>query len=234
MEKIIEQRDRVLKILSGKLDGFYLAGGTALSLFYFHHRQSYDLDFFSQEFPRRKIEEIISGLSSAMGAEIELESEQNHKDKALMLRYSLKTGAGKALKIDFIEDVYKLLKPLKTVDGVAVLSLEDIYLRKIFAACGSHERDDDAGRKVFIGGRQEAKDFFDLYFLSSTFMPLSKFAAANCPQAQIESIIVWYRRYDRLEMKAGLSDIITDKNIDYQTMDRHFRAEIEEIISREL
>ena len=30
------------------LDNFYLSGGTALSSWYLHHRESYDLDFFTQ------------------------------------------------------------------------------------------------------------------------------------------------------------------------------------------
>ncbi len=31
------------------LEHFYLTGGTALSSWYLHHRESYDLDFFSDE-----------------------------------------------------------------------------------------------------------------------------------------------------------------------------------------
>ncbi len=30
-------------------DGFYLTGGTALARFYFHHRESIDLDLFTNE-----------------------------------------------------------------------------------------------------------------------------------------------------------------------------------------
>lgn len=41
----------VLSILSKEsvvIDNFYLTGGTALAEFYLHHRQSEDLDFFSE------------------------------------------------------------------------------------------------------------------------------------------------------------------------------------------
>ena len=55
----IGYQEKVLKALEGKIDNFYLAGGTALSLFYFHHRQSDDLDFFTQEFNQDMINKII-------------------------------------------------------------------------------------------------------------------------------------------------------------------------------
>ncbi|MDO8574813.1 MAG: nucleotidyl transferase AbiEii/AbiGii toxin family protein [bacterium] len=234
MEKIIKERDKALELLSGKLEGFYLAGGTALSTFYFHHRESFDLDFFTKDFSRTKIEKIATELSKSSGLKIELASEQNQKGMARMLVYSLKIDKDNELKIDFIEDVFDLIKAPKIVDGIPVLSIEDIYLRKIFAACGVLEISTDVGKKVFTGGRQEAKDFFDLYFLSNTFKPLSKFAALHCNAAQIESIVVWYRRYGRMPIKLGLNDIRTDKKVNFQDMERHFRKEVEGLLKEEL
>jgi len=233
-KKIIKKRDEVLKILAGKTAGFYLGGGTALSLFYFGHRESYDVDFFTKEFSVKQISDIIAQLSESIKADIKLQAEEQRKDGVRMMRYSLAIDEKYSLKIDFIEDVYKLIKPLKTIDDIPVLSIEDIYLRKLFAICGSSETTDDIGRKVFIGGRQEAKDFFDLYFLSVTFMPLSKFALQFCSPSQIESIIVWYRTYKRADMKLGLKDIITDKHIDFHNIERHFKVEIENMIKGEL
>ena len=49
-KRIVSCQKTVLKALSGRMDNFYLAGGTALSLFYFQHRLSVDLDFFTQNF----------------------------------------------------------------------------------------------------------------------------------------------------------------------------------------
>ena len=62
MNPIISEIYRALKILSGRMEGFYLAGGTALSLFYFQHRDSYDIDFFTNDFSRKRIEDIVKGL----------------------------------------------------------------------------------------------------------------------------------------------------------------------------
>ncbi|MHB8155410.1 MAG: nucleotidyl transferase AbiEii/AbiGii toxin family protein, partial [Candidatus Omnitrophota bacterium] len=175
MDKIISIRNKTLEHLANKLEGFYLAGGTALSSYYFQHRESYDLDFFTKSFSRVKIEEIMSGLSKDIGLKPTLEGEENKQGFARMLVYSLIIDENNALKIDFVEDVYRLLKPLRMIDGIPVLTIEDVYFRKILTACGSITTLDSIGRSVFIGGRQEAKDFFDLYFLSKTFMPLSSF-----------------------------------------------------------
>lgn len=234
MDKIIEIRGQALKKLGSKLGDFYLAGGTALSLFYFQHRESYDLDFFTKDFSRLKIEEIMSELSRDMGLAIELSGEQNKQGFARMMVYSLKIDDSSSLKIDFVEDVYKLLKPLKGIDGISILAIEDIYLRKILTACGSITTVDSVGRSSFTGGRQEAKDFFDLYFLSKTFMPLSSFVKEYCQQPQKESIIIWFRTYDRFEMKTGLLEIITNKKVTFQEMELHFKEETEKIIAAEL
>jgi predicted nucleotidyltransferase len=234
MEKIIEIRDKALKKLANKLGDFYLAGGTALSLFYFKHRESYDLDFFTNGFSRVKIEKIISGLSKDIGLAIELSSEQNKQGFARVVVYYLKIDDDSSLKIDFVEDVYKLLKPLKEIDGIPILAIEDIYLRKILTACGSIATVDSIGRSSFAGGRQEAKDLFDLYFLSKTFMSLSSFVNEYCQQPQKESIIIWFRTYDRLEMKTGLLEIITNKKVAFSEMEHHFKDEIEKIIAGEL
>ncbi|MFH0772494.1 MAG: nucleotidyl transferase AbiEii/AbiGii toxin family protein [Candidatus Omnitrophota bacterium] len=234
MNKIIKIRDEVLRKLANKLEGFYLACGIALSLFYFKHRESYDLDFFTKDFSRSKIERLMSELAVNMGLEIELSGEQDKAGFAKMLVYSLKIDKNNSLKIDFVEDVYRLLEPLKIIDGIPVLSIQDIYFRKILTACGSIAKTNGAGRQLFAGGRQEAKDFFDLYFLSTTFMPLSKYVEQYCQQTQKESLIIWFRTYDRVRMKLGLTEIITDKNVLFQEMERHFKTEVEKIIAAEV
>jgi predicted nucleotidyltransferase component of viral defense system len=229
MNPITKEIEKVLKILSGRMEGYYLTGGTALSLFYFHHRESYDLDFFTQELIKTRAEDIIQHLSESIGKKVSLISEEKRKNRGKILVYSYKTGKD-TMKIDFVEDSYKLIRQPRIIDGIPVLEKEDIYLRKIFAACGSHAEINEIGGKRFKGGRQEAKDFFDLYYLSMTFIPLSKFAIKYCIPGQVESIVVWYRTYNRTAMKLALMDIITDKNIDFQKMERHFRDEIERMV----
>ncbi len=231
MDKTLKLIERTLSILSGQIDGFYLAGGTPLSIYYFNHRESYDLDFFTADYSKKKVDKVTSLLGSAFKAKLSLEEEQSNTDMARYQIYRI-TIDGSSLKIDFVEDAFSLLKPLKNIDGIPVLNIEDIYMRKIYAACGISEKIDLSGKQIFKGGRQEAKDYFDLYFLSTTFMPLSGFAAKYCNQTQMESIIVWYKTYSRLEIKSGLTDIITDKKMDFHNMEHHFKNEIEQLIRK--
>ncbi|MFH1478719.1 MAG: nucleotidyl transferase AbiEii/AbiGii toxin family protein [Candidatus Omnitrophota bacterium] len=220
--------------MGNKLEGFYLAGGTALALFYLGHRESYDLDFFTKDFSKIKCEKIISEIKKITGCGIKLVSEQLTKDKGRMLVYYIRIDKNNSLKIDFIEDVYRDINSNNIFNGMPVMSKENIYLRKIYAACGVLSQEMSSGKKIFLGGRQEAKDLFDLYFLSYTFMPLSKFVSKNCTPTEKESVIIWYRSFKKQEMKIGISEIITNKKNSFQEMDKHFLKEINTMIAEEI
>ena len=89
------------------------------------------------------------------------------------------------------------------------------------------------GRVRFAGGRQEAKDLFDLYFLSKDFIRLSDFVAGYCPDEK-EKIITWYSTYKREEMKLGITELIVKKKVVFFDIEKHFKVEIKDIIEREL
>ncbi|MFC1594134.1 nucleotidyl transferase AbiEii/AbiGii toxin family protein [Candidatus Omnitrophota bacterium] len=231
---ILKAQHEVFKALAGKIDDFYLVGGTALSLFYFNHRQSDDLDFFTQEFSALRIRETVDLLKRATKKEARLIAENLSKGRAELMIYNLKLSKGEFLKIDFVRDVLPLARPLKLVDGIKILSLEDIYMRKIYAISGALQEADETGRKRIIGARQEAKDLFDIYFLSHTFLRLSQFADTFCDQNRKEGIIRWFKTFDRTQMKADLADIKTDKHLDFRTIDKHIAEEIDRILRREI
>lgn len=235
MRKVIDVMKDVLKEFSGKLDGFYLAGGTALSLYYFRHRESYDLDFFTKDFKKELIRLLVSGVCGSLGLASKLIMDLNQKGRARVIQYTLSIPeSDRDLRLDFVEDVFRLIQTPQLIDGVPVLSKEDIYLRKIYAVAGTLGIIDEIGRSQALGGRQEAKDLFDLYFLSKTFVPLSIFAAKYCDATEKENLVTWYRSFDRQEMKLGLSEIRTDKEIDFREVDRHFRAEIEKMLLEQI
>ena len=229
-KQILKIRDRALGLLKNKINDFALGGGTALSLFYFHHRESYDLDFFTKSFSETRIKAVIKELSSALGKEIRIKGRLEAPNKAKILIFQVTGG----LKIDFIEDVFRHFETQTMVNGIPVLSKESIYLRKIYAACGIIETQSDTGQQVFIGGRQEAKDYFDLYYLSSTFMPLSQFVGRFCDPSERERVIVWFRRYDRMRMINGLLDIRTDQTPDTRAIEKHFSLEVDKTIKAEI
>lgn len=231
---IRKYQDKVLEKLADRIDEFYLAGGTALSLFYFQHRLSVDLDFFSPGFIPMRIKEVVAYLEKALSKKIELTGQRLGGEAAKILMYNIRFSQKDSLKIDFVEDALKLIKPTRAVEGIRVLSLEDIYLRKLYAVCGAISGVDAVGRKETLGGRIEAKDFYDLYFLSHTFMSLSKFIEKYGNNVMIEGLIRWFRTYDRMAMMDGVLTLDTDKEIDYKKIEAHFKKEIDRIIESQL
>ncbi|GAH78476.1 unnamed protein product, partial [marine sediment metagenome] len=79
MDKLVRYQDKVLKLLEGKMGDFYLAGGTALSRFYFKHRVSYDLDFFTKKFSKKKISTIMKDITNSLRTQASLARQQNKK-----------------------------------------------------------------------------------------------------------------------------------------------------------
>lgn len=232
--KIKRYQDSVLKKLSGKIGEFYLAGGTALSLFYFQHRLSVDLDFFTPEFSYKRVQAIIGYLKNGLKKRIELISQNLDETKTKILVYNICFGAKDTLKIDFVEDTLKLIKPTRLIEGIRIVSLEDIYLRKIYAVSGIVPSIDNVGRKKLLGGRTEAKDFYDLYFLSHTFMNLSKFIEEYGSPIMIEGLIRWFRSYDRMSMMDELLTLDIDNDMDCKKIEAHFKKELDKIIERHL
>lgn len=231
MEKILKYQKTALKILAGKLDGFYLAGGTALSNYHFqHHRESYDLDFFTQQYDPAKVDGIAAYLESRTSKKMNIVAREEGKKKfADIRRYDLVMDTKNALRIDFVKDVHDLLEPLMEVDGIPVLSLTDIYLRKIYAVTGVIAKPDTIGRTVTEGGRQTARDLFDLYHLSVRVEPLSSFAVKHCDDLQVEGLCNWFRSFERMTIKTELAEIQTQKPMEFREIDRHFAKEIDQL-----
>lgn len=235
MSKIITSfQKRVLRVLAGKIDDFYLVGGSALSLYYFNHRESQDLDLFTKEFSKKRIEEIIKFLSISLKKKVSLIAEQTKKDKVRISVYAISINKKESLKIDFVEDYIGLVRPPKSINGIKVLSLEDIYIKKIYTVAGTSEIEDSLGRKMARGHRQEAKDFFDLYCLSHTFMRLSDFSFKYASHVTREGIIRWFRTYSRLDMKTGILELELKKAVDYHDIERHFEKEVNKIVEKEV
>lgn len=113
---------------------FYLAGGTALAI-HLGHRESIDLDFFSQkEFSSVKIKNKLSNLGS-----FELISEEAGTLHCLL----------DEVKISFFHYPYQLLFPFVNFEKTNLADERDITAMKIDA----------------VSSRGSKKDFIDLYFL---------------------------------------------------------------------
>ena len=98
------------------LNDFYLVGGTALALHY-GHRISVDLDFFTEkEFDTRI-------LIDSFNEKYELEILSQAKNSLTLNIRSVKT--------DFIRHNYPLLNPVQKIEGIKLLSVEDIAAMKL-------------------------------------------------------------------------------------------------------
>ena len=116
--------------------GFYLAGGTALSL-QLGHRRSVDLDFFS---PTEDIPTIRAALEDALAP--------FHATLADSAWGSL-VYLVKDVRVGFYGYGFPLVAPLVENEGVRLASVEDIALMKLDT----------------LLSRAARKDFYDLYFI---------------------------------------------------------------------
>lgn len=133
---------------------FYLTGGTALSRFYFNHRESDDLDLFTQN---QKIDfsavnflvlKILNTLKLTIIEQVNTDTFLQYITKrSLPLRG--KSENGNLLKIDFVKEIPVHFGKFKMVGKVRIDSLENIGSNKVLT----------------VFGRRDAKDFIDLYFI---------------------------------------------------------------------
>jgi len=119
-------------------ENFYLSGGTALAL-HLGHRESVDLDFFSQEeFEPEKVQRLL---------EKEFQLEEITIDSGTLNCYADK------MKLQFLFYPYKLLEDPTVLEGISVSSVQDIACTKLLT----------------ISSRGSKKDFIDLYFIFELF-----------------------------------------------------------------
>ena len=127
---------------------FYFTGGTALSAFYLNHRESEDLDFFSES--KFELQPIYSFFEN-LGKVHKFEFTAEFMEVVYILR--LKYENNEILKVDFGYYPYLKVEKGKDIDGLTIDSLIDIAINKLQT----------------ITQRTTVKDFVDLYFLLQKF-----------------------------------------------------------------
>lgn len=148
MKKLLTQDQYTfLEILAKdeSLQNFYLTGGTALTEYYLHHRQSDDLDFFCEKpFETTMIESFIQKIQAHMQS-ANVRFTRIH-DRRL---FYIDLGERPELKTEFTQYPFPSLEQKQSFNGIHVDSLRDITANKISA----------------LLDRFEPKDYVDLYFL---------------------------------------------------------------------
>jgi len=125
--------------------GFYLAGGTALSIYY-GHRLSVDLDWFSPS----PMGDALVLAEWLRGAGLDFATDQTGPGTLC--------GMIQGLRVTFLEYRYPLVQPLTKWEklGIALVGLDDLACMKLSA----------------IAQRGQRKDFCDIYFLGMKHRPL--------------------------------------------------------------
>ncbi len=130
-------------VLSNK---FYLVGGTTLSEFYFHHRISEDLDFFTEEeLDVKELERFIN----LIGKKIALEKVEYQHGFGLYTYFFYPKNETVKHKIDFGQYPFPLIEKPKRFANVRVEALYDIAVDKTHT----------------ISVHPRLRDFIDLYFI---------------------------------------------------------------------
>lgn len=151
MAELTHLQDKTLKAFakSSLAKYFYWTGGTALSVFYFQHRQSKDLDFFSDK---------SFGYIDIIGFIQELKKQlklTKIEEKKIFDRYEFLLTDKDKLRLEFVYFGHRQLRPRKKWQGLTIDSLEDIAANKVMA----------------LFDRIDPKDLVDIYFLLKKFQP---------------------------------------------------------------
>jgi len=142
-----KKQQELLDLISKERDicrSFYLTGGTALAEFYLHHRYSEDLDFFSEyEFDPQAVSVFWQKIKKIAGIK-KVDFEQSFNRNLFFL------DIGKeVIKTEFTYFPFSRIEAKKKIGGLAIDSLLDIAVKKIFT----------------IYQKPRARDFIDLYFI---------------------------------------------------------------------
>ena len=164
----------VLPNVNALISGYRLCGGTALSRFHLKHRISYDLDFFVPEEADFNAQALADRIVSRLPiSNLEL---THDPVKADQLHFLVKVGRS-AIKISFVEDMYSRLFPVIGsgifIEGAEIKTeaVEGLYHRKLRTVVAWAGGD----AVVPAGGRQTARDMFDLFVLSKKVLALKPF-----------------------------------------------------------
>ena len=129
------------------LKKFYLSGGTALSSWYLHHRESFDLDFFSEKFEVNVnyISRFLQKNKHKIGFDKTIHTEQFGFNF-----YDFEYPNKDVLKVDFSYFPSERVEKGITWKGLDIDSLYDIALNKWQT----------------VSGNPRAKDYIDLFYIS--------------------------------------------------------------------
>jgi len=158
MQLLTPFQQQIVKAISKSSlqDHFYLTGGTALAVFYLHHRYSLDLDFFTAD-PAAvsRVPAVLEGIAQKINAQVTFT-----RTLGTYLQCFFRNADGERVQIDFAQDSPYRLQPLQENEemGIQVENLLDIACNKLSA----------------LFDRAEPKDFVDIFFICREVLPFDE------------------------------------------------------------
>ncbi len=167
-QELYKIQDRVLTIIFGISNEFYLTGGTCISRYYQPKRYSDDLDFFSNFSNIFNLE--VKNIKYELSKQFEIKTEVESKDFIRII-------VDNKLQVDFVNDRVKRCGKIIDKDGILIDNIENIFANKLTA----------------ILGRDDPKDIFDLYLIDK-FYKIDYVKTVNCAKEKmmlnIEDLII--------------------------------------------
>lgn len=124
-------------------DKFYWTGGTLLAVIYLHHRQSQDIDFFSDT--PFSHDEVI-GFINKLKEELQLDFVE---EKKIYDRWEFFLHNKEEMRLEFVHYNHPKIAERAEWNGIKVDSFDDLAANKLMA----------------MFDRNEPKDLFDIYFI---------------------------------------------------------------------
>jgi hypothetical protein len=119
---------------------------------------------------------------------------------------------GLRLKVTFVEDAYfEVFPPVEKAFGPSVVRTEEVpglYHRKLRTVAASGSEGDS-----FEGGRQKARDLFDLHVLATQFMPIRDFMASLPYAFPSDAFDNGLANMPWFELMDELSEIVCDEKL---------------------
>ena len=190
---------------------FYLAGGTALSEFYFQHRKSEDLDFFSEkELSLPSLKKFAGSIQSR----IPLDKVEFQSGFGLFTFFFYPKGEVAKYKIDFGQYPFNTIEKPRNVSGLLVESLYDIAVDKAHT----------------ISVRPRLRDFIDLYFIFQEREDWKFNRLVQKAQEKFEIVVDPLQLGENLTQVRSLQDMpIMIKSVDMKNVQHFFLKEAKKL-----
>ncbi len=127
MKGLTELQSEILRRFFARREDFFLTGGAALVGFYLGHRETHDLDLFTEGTPLDEGERTLREIASAL----ELEIESVRRDPAFHRFLVRRRQDAESLVVDLVRDDVPQLAPKRIVGGIRIDSAEEIMANKL-------------------------------------------------------------------------------------------------------